>query len=126
MALDDTMEFYQVVYVHEDETVHTDISAPELYVEAHWDEYGDPHILSHHEDALMNDARSQGWELMTGWTGQQGYSGPCMHPSEYIGGRLEEHIRENPGYYVCLPVTIIPPDSDAESTDAGWAIAYRS
>jgi hypothetical protein len=42
-----------------------------------------------------------------------------MHPSEYVGGGLEDHIRETPGTYVAIVVRC----SDGE--DAGWAVAYR-
>lgn len=41
---------------------------------------------------LHRQARAQGWELETGWTGQYSYHGPCMHPSEYVGGALAQHV----------------------------------
>lgn len=40
-----------------------------------------------------------GGELLRGFTGQYSYNGVCNHPSEYIGGGLETHIRETQGYY---------------------------
>lgn len=66
-----------------------------------------------------------GWEFLTGWTGQYGYSGMVMHSSEYVGGRLARHIRETAGYYVCLVVDGIADGVDAESEPIGWAIGFR-
>lgn len=63
----------------------------------------------------------EGWRLLTGFTGQYGYAGPIMHPSEYIGGGLERHILENPGYHVAVVVYDDSPDSEV----VGWAVAYR-
>ena len=67
-----------------------------------------------------------GWELLKGFTGQQGYNGPVMHPSEFIGGGLERHIRENPGHYVAIPIDGLGPDSEyGESESVGWGVAYK-
>lgn len=66
------------------------------------------------------------WELLTGFTGQYGYSGPIMHDSEYIGGRLETHIRENAGYYVAVIVDGLTEDVTAdENVPVGWALAFK-
>jgi hypothetical protein len=67
----------------------------------------------------------EGWELLKGFTGQQGYNGPVMHPSEFIGGGLERHIRENPGHYVAIPIDGLGPDSDGEPESVGWGVAYK-
>lgn len=53
------------------------------------------------------------WSLLTGFTGQYGYHGPAMHPSEYIGGGLARHILDTPGLYTVL----YGQDS--------WYVAYR-
>jgi hypothetical protein len=42
-----------------------------------------------------------------------------MHTSEFVGGGLEDHIRETPGSYA---VVIVRCD---DGEDAGWAVAYR-
>jgi hypothetical protein len=96
---------------------------------------------------------SAGWTLLSGFTGQDGYNGPVMHASEYVGGGLERHIRETPGYYVVLIVNalehhvwqesrftstttcercgLLPLDADDMETTcqsdepAGWAVAYK-
>lgn len=71
----------------------------------------------------------QGWTLLEGYTGQHGYSGPIMHSSEYVGGRLERDILARNGYYVALVCEVIDdPDWDysVENPEpAGWAVAYR-
>jgi len=65
------------------------------------------------------------WTLLRGFTGQYGYHGPIMHESEFIGGGLERHIRENAGYYVAVIVDGYPPDDNAESVPVGWAVAFK-
>lgn len=66
------------------------------------------------------------WELLTGYTSQYGYRGPVMHPSEYVGGKLADHILSTPGYYVALVVYALDSD-DEDTTDEpiGWAVAFR-
>lgn len=66
----------------------------------------------------------EGWELLTGFTGQDSYHGPVMHPSEYVGGRMGSHIRENAGYYCAVMVDGFP-EENGESVPIGWAVAYR-
>lgn len=118
MALRKVMEFDHVIHVDEDGTV-TDAEgqyAPDVDV----DTDSDGQILDHHEKAMIESVRSQGWELMTGYTGQYCYHGPIMHPSEFIGGRLAEAILEDPGYYVSVSV-----ETDNPEEPAGWAIARK-
>lgn len=108
--LHDVMEFGHVIAVYPDGTVAdapTSLYAPECY----WNGFSDgQHIES-----------GTGWELLDGFSGQQGYSGPIMHASEYIGGGLADYIREHPGYYV----SVVCDDLDDPDSPAGWAIAYR-
>lgn len=77
----------------------TEIDTAQPYFEE--DPDGDDHSLA------------DGWELLTGFTGQYGYSGPAMHSSEYIGGGLERHIRRTPGLYTVL------------YGDQAWYIAHK-
>lgn len=101
-SLSDHMSFDHVIRVHPNGAI-TDgpagVHAPDLYT-----------------DGLIDDD----WVLLDGFSGQQGYSGPLMHQSEFIGGGLERHIRENPGLYVAL---VAYPLDDDEPTE--WAVAYR-
>lgn len=100
--LNEIMEFDHVIRVHEDGSI-TDapsgIWAPSLY------------------DGETDDER---WTLLRGYSGQHAYSGPIMHDSEFIGGRMEKDIRETPGFYVALV------DYDLNSDESsGWAVAFR-
>jgi hypothetical protein len=98
------MEFDHVIEVHGDQTITEprDVYAPDLWGEE-----------------LPPSAIDDGWRLESGWTGQHGYRGPAMHPSEYIGGRLADHILATPGYWVAL----VCADEDGEAY--GWAVAHR-
>ena len=81
--LNDLMEFDHVIAVWPDGSITepTGVYAPDL-----------------HNGELEGDD----WTLLDGFSGQDRYSGPIMHASEFIGGGLERHIRENPGLYVNL------------------------
>jgi hypothetical protein len=101
------MEFDHVIEVHADGT----ITEPE-------GEYGPE----------LNDGRLEGdgWELIThGYTGQHAYRGPIMHSSEFIGGRLEDDIRDRPGLYVAVVANYTPEDGD-DDTAGGWAVAFKA
>ena len=108
-TLNELMEFDHPVYVSADGTV-ADPPCP-LYA---------PELFGIDDNELQSQARSAGWAgLLTGYTGQYGYNGPVMHPSEYVGGGLERYILATPGWYV---VTAVMDDEDYEPY--GWAIAY--
>ena len=109
-TLNELMEFDHPVYVSADGTV-TDPPCP-LYA---------PELCDGGNDSeLQAQASAAGWAgLLTGYTGQCGYNGPVMHPSEYVGGGMERDILANPGWYV---VTAVVDDKDYEPY--GWAVAY--
>lgn len=117
--LNEIMEFDHPVTVDADGIVTDaeDAYAPELIMPV--DEDGQALLSA--DEHLKAQAGDAGWTLLTGWTGQYGYRGPVMHPSEFVGGRLAEHIIANPGTYV---VTAVETD-DGDEEPAGWAIAYR-
>jgi len=91
--LNDIMQFDLIVRVAEDGTI---TEPRDIHIYAELD------VMPNGEDDF---SISEGWELLKGFTGQYGYNGPVMHPSEFIGGGLERHIRETPGYYVTLVVS---------------------
>ena len=72
------------------------------------------------DEELAHQARAQGWTPLTGFTGQHGYNGPVMHPSEYIGGGLARHILDTPGQYAVATVD----DDDGEAY--GWVVMHRA
>jgi hypothetical protein len=118
-ALNNLMEFDHVIQVHEDGTVTepSGIWAPSADVDI--DDEGQ--ILEEHEKEMIRDVKSQGWNLLTGYSGQYRYSGPIMHSSEYVGGQLAKDILSQPGYYVTTDVITLGPDQEI----AGWVVAYK-
>jgi hypothetical protein len=100
-TLNDRMAFDHVIQVLPNRVVvdRADIYAPSLY------------------DGVLDGS---GWSLLDGWSGQDGYAGPIMHPSEYIGGGMARWILDNPGVYVAL----VNWDNDSDDAD-GWAVAAR-
>jgi hypothetical protein len=61
---------------------------------------------------------TESWSLLDGYSGQDRYSGPMMHQSEFIGGRMARDILDTPGIYVAL----VNYQSDGvEPTE--WAVA---
>ncbi len=83
-----------------------------------------PDVVNVEGQQTPNDIEIRGehWEALTGHTGQYSYNGAVMHPSEYIGGGLEDYLLANPGVYVVVEVR----DDDGQYPDAdpliGWAI----
>ncbi len=114
IALNDLMEIDHVIAVYPDGTIADaprGVYAPEVYWSGGEVDYA--------------GADRAGWSLIEGYSGQEGYSGPIMHPSEYIGGSLETHIRQTPGYFAAIVVTDLDAE-EGEDDAAGWAVAYKS
>lgn len=118
--LNDVMTFGHVIEVMADGTVRDS------------DEYGPEALyVSLDEDGQMTEDAPDmtwdwcEWELLQGFTGQYGYNGPIMHPSEFIGGGLARYILENPGLYVAVIIDGLMPDADGEPEPVGWAVAYK-
>lgn len=82
--LNDIMEFDHVIEVRDDGSI---ISRPDLTAPSLWDN--------------QLDSPSE-WELLDGYSGQDRYSGPIMHDSEFIAGGMERDIRDTPGVYVAV------------------------
>lgn len=78
-------------------------------------ERGDVYAPDLHDSQLDDDT----WSLMNGYSGQYGYSGPIMHSSEFVGGRMERDIRDTPGLYVSLV------DYLSDGEPEGWAVAFK-
>lgn len=124
--LNDVMEFDHVIRVAEAARV-TDaepgIYAPGVCVELD----ADGQITADAEATMIEAVEAAGWDLMTGYTGQYGYRGPIMHPSEFVGGSLAEDILSAPGLYVVVEVSGLAPE-DAEDTGddpIGWVVARK-
>lgn len=133
VTLNDQMTIDHVIRVDADGTISNAVGvyAPEIYCD-YDGPFSEASIMDSHESDMIESVKRQGWTLETGWTGQYSYSGAIMHPSEYIGGRMEEYIRETPGHWVALSVELHPSEDDpeynngsGESESAGWVLAYR-
>lgn len=147
-TLDSLMQMGHVIRVGDDGVVYDDVRdvyAPEINMETD----DDGQILAEHDAALIADLERAGWTVETGWTGQYGNhkDDPVMHVSEFIGGRLAEHIIGTPGYWVACAVEVdsevCPNDSPTcklsdpcvictdgsgeqrERDMAGWVILHR-
>jgi hypothetical protein len=120
-TLNEIMEMDHVIRVRTDGTIDDHVTgeyAPEVNVNT--DANGQ---ISAADDAeMIAGIESQDWEVLNGWSGQYGYSGPIMHASEYVGGDLERHIRETPGLY-CVSVVETLDDDDEP---AGWIIMRKN
>jgi hypothetical protein len=110
--LNDVMELNHPVRVNEDgsvtESLYPNVYAPESNIETSYD----GQISKEHEDRWTESMRRQGWEPERGWTGQDRYSGPLMHASEFVGGGLARHILETPGVWVAVSVECLRDDPD--------------
>lgn len=136
MNLNALMSIDHVVYVREDGTVTDDreitkgLYAPEVFCD-YSGPFAEAQISDDQESAMAASVKADtGWELLAGWS--MGGGVLIMHPSQYIGGYLAEHIRETPGYWVAVTVEITPGEGDPEYGDGngetesvGWALAYR-
>lgn len=116
MTLNDRMDFDHVIRVHADGTVTDERET-----------YGPENVLMNPDLSIDMDG-ADGWSLMNGYSGQDRYSGPVMHESEYIGGGMERDILATPGLYVAV-IVYADPDEDDDPADgnpiAGWTVAYR-
>jgi hypothetical protein len=97
-TLNDLMQMDHVILVADDGAITEpqDVYAPELNIGCN----DDGQISADDDRVMVAEALDQGWTVLKGWSGQYCYSGPIMHASEYVGGALEQHIRETPGYWV--------------------------
>ncbi len=80
-----------------------------------------PEILYMTDDDVTGQL-PDGWDLLTGYTGQSGYRGPVMHASEFIGGGLARDILATPGDYVAI---VVDATDDEHPANVGWAVAFR-
>jgi hypothetical protein len=129
-SLNDRMHFDHVIRIDENGKVAKPLEptyAPEVIVELAEDDCGS--ITCEAEAAMIAHVESQGWELMTGYTGQYGYRGPIMHVSEYVGGQMETDIRATPGLYVVVGPTGLYATEKQEQEQGddpiGWVVARK-
>jgi hypothetical protein len=75
------------------------------------------------DDELIGD----GWVFLSGYSGQDGYSGPIMHSSEYLGGQMAQDVLDEPGLYCMVPAYYTNDEDPADGPFIeGWALLqYR-
>lgn len=126
--LNEVMDFGRVIEVKADGTV-------EFRNEFHSEMFD---VTSYLRDAETWDWETEislpeGWSLMNGYSGQQGYRGPEMHTSEFIGGGMARDILETPGLYVALTVEsdcgykldTCDPEVGCDCQPDGWVVATK-
>lgn len=83
-----------------------------------------PSVYHDDHDDIMIDG--SGWEAVSGgMTGQYGYRGPVLHPSEYVGQGIAQALVEDhePGtIFVLVVVNVLPDGEDDDPEPAGWVI----
>lgn len=126
--LNSVMEFGHVIRVAADGTV-TEPKGTPYFDEALRSYLTDPEGWVWEDEINL----PEGWTLMNGYSGQQGYAGPIMHSSEFIGGRMARDILETPGDYVALVMESdcgytqghCSEDVGCDCEPAGWAVAHK-
>lgn len=102
--LNEVMEFDTVVSVFSNGVVEVlpNIYAPDVtqYIDEHGSAPNEPEICQSEPTIAAPDY----WEFLTGYTGQHGYNGACMHQSEYVGGRLAQDILDEPAVYCVVAI----------------------
>ena len=132
-TLNDIMEFGTVVDVFSSGRIDRnvpEVRAPESYIEAHWDKYGDPHVMEEHRKAYRDSMERAGWEIVRQPKSFGTYGDGFMDPAEYIGGWFEQEIRENPGTYVAVTIEVLALTGDARyENDSpepyGWVVLRK-
>lgn len=66
----------------------------------------------------------EGWDFVDGYSGQSGYSGPVMHPSEYLGGGMARDVLAEPGIYAVTEV--VDPEDEDPGDPIGWVLVKRT
>jgi hypothetical protein len=127
--LNSVMEFDHVIRVNADGTVTDRVEGAPYFDDALTCYLTDPETYHWETEINLPD----GWTLMNGYSGQYSYSGPEMHQSEYIGGRMARDILETPGDYVALIVRadcgytqeFCTEESGCDCEPSGWAVATK-
>lgn len=83
----------------------------------------------YYDDDNDTEIQGEGWQALTGWTGQHGYNGAVMHPSEYVGARMAEEMAsmstDESLLWTLVVVEVLPDEDDEDPEPAGWAVLYK-
>lgn len=127
--LNSVMEFDHVIRVNADGTVTDRVEGAPYFDEALRCYLVNADTWEWEEEINL----PEGWTLMGGYSAQDRYSGPIMHVSEYIGGRMARDILETPGDYVALAMESdcgytqehCSEETGCDCEPAGWAVAHK-
>lgn len=82
------------------------VYAPSVYLYTDKDHNG---VGEEEIDNVAWNEPQKTWEVVNGYSGQHGYSGPTMHASEFLGGGMARDVLENVGaVYVIVAVECLP------------------
>lgn len=96
------------------QSAHDDIYAPQvaLSVDKDGNGVGEETI----DDTTWNEPQTT-WEAVNGYSGQYGYSGPTMHPSEYLGGGMARDVLEDEGAVYVVTTVECHPNWEIDEDD---------
>lgn len=118
-TLNDRVEFdspFRVLSATTIETPLPDVWAPNVYG------FGDADGQITEKETI--DSRDD-WEFVDGYSGQYSYSGPVMHPSEFLGGGMARDVLAETG--VTFVVVAVTDANDTTGDGAyGWALLRRT
>ncbi len=105
----------------------SDVYAPDviLYVDKEGSGVGEEEI-----DMVAWNKPQKTWEAVNGYSGQQGYRGPCMHSSEFLGcGMADDVLADVGAVYVVVTVECSPmweateeEGQEVRDSPAGWML----
>lgn len=107
---------FDTPFTFDGENVH---ESPELH---------SPSVYIHELDE--NDSMSEpyidgtGWEFVTGHSGQHGYTGAVMHPSENISSGMMKALHEKHGDNATYVVTEVINEDDMDDL-VGWTVLVK-
>lgn len=108
MLLDNSIEFDTAfIVLPNGEYAETGEYVPSVYNDSETDVY----------------VESSQWKALTGYTGQHGYNGAVLHPSEYFGGDLLKDVSEDIGGEYAL--TVVYDLDDDDSDIIGWCVLRK-
>lgn len=131
--LNDLMEMEHVIRVEDDGTITENVPgvyAPESVINADWDRYGDAHVLNEHRKEFREGMKRAGWEMVRPRRAFGTYGDGFMDSAEYIGGFLEEDLRETPGVYVAVVIGVLAQEDDdrydnEDPEPYGWTVLRK-
>lgn len=87
------------------------------------------------EDLVQQSDAAHGWDMITGFSGQHGYSGPLMHVSEQFDGPMADAVRREAGMGEVFKLIYVEHGDyddegdemyDGEPQVAGWMLLRRN